>query len=147
MQGLKKTTICKALWSLLLFLLPLPMLAQEKVIGKVCDETGEGMPGVSVIVKGTSQGVVTDLDGVFNITPSQRNAVLVFSFLGYVSQEKRATAGKPMNITLLEDNKSLDEVVVVGYQEVRQQHQPCRHCLTRRAQRCLGSSYLWCTRR
>ena len=119
MQGLKKTTICKALWSLLLFLLPLPMLAQEKVIGKVCDETGEGMPGVSVIVKGTSQGVVTDLDGAFNITPSQRNAVLVFSFLGYVSQEKRATAGKPMNITLLEDNKSLDEVVVVGYQEVR----------------------------
>lgn len=80
MQGLKKTTICKALWSLLLFLLPLPMLAQEKVIGKVCDETGEGMPGVSVIVKGTSQGVVTDLDGAFNITPSQRNAVLVFSF-------------------------------------------------------------------
>ena len=90
--------------TLLLSLLALVVNAQIKTMGTVKDETGEGMPGVSVIVKGTHQGVVTDLDGKFTISVESRNAVLQFSFLGYVTKEMK---------------QSLDEVVVVGYQEVR----------------------------
>ncbi len=93
--------------------------AQNKVTGVVKDETGEGMPGVSILVKGSSTGVVTDLDGGFTIQVDKPNAILSFSFLGYVSQDLKATPGKLMTVTLLEDNKNLDEVVVVGYQEVR----------------------------
>ena len=103
----------------LLFSIVLAASAQQKVTGVVRDESGEGMPGVSVIIKGTSKGVVTDLDGGFTITAEQRNAVLTLSFLGYVSQDVKATPGKLMQITLLEDNKQLGEVVVIGYQEVR----------------------------
>lgn len=105
--------------SLMLMFSVFSAFAQSKVTGVVVDESGEGMPGVSVIIKGTTQGVVTDLDGGFTIEPQQRNAVLSFSFLGYVSQEVKATPGKLMRIVLLEDNQQLNEVVVVGYQEVR----------------------------
>ena len=105
--------------TLLLSLLALVVNAQIKTMGTVKDETGEGMPGVSVIVKGTHQGVVTDLDGKFTISVESRNAVLQFSFLGYVTKEMKITPNRPMNVVLLEDRQSLDEVVVVGYQEVR----------------------------
>jgi TonB-linked SusC/RagA family outer membrane protein len=104
---------------LLLSLLALVVNAQIKTMGTVKDETGEGMPGVSVTVKGTHQGVVTDLDGKFTISVESRNAVLQFSFLGYVTKEMKVTPNRPMNVVLLEDRQSLDEVVVVGYQEVR----------------------------
>jgi len=105
--------------TLLLSLLALVVNAQIKTMGTVKDETGEGMPGVSVTVKGTHQGVVTDLDGKFTISVESRNAVLQFSFLGYVTKEMKITPNRPMNVVLLEDRQSLDEVVVVGYQEVR----------------------------
>ena len=63
--------------------------------------------------------MVTDLDGKFTISVESRNAVLQFSFLGYVTKEMKITPNRPMNVVLLEDRQSLDEVVVVGYQEVR----------------------------
>jgi TonB-linked SusC/RagA family outer membrane protein len=108
------------LWmTMFLFIVSLSVHAQNQLMGTVKDETGEGMPGVSVLVKGTRQGVVTDLDGKFKLEVDSRNAILQFSFLGYVTQELKATPGKPMNVVLLEDRKALDEVVVVGYQEVR----------------------------
>ena len=103
-----------------MLLLSVPfVLAQVLVKGTVKDNLGEGVPGASVQVKGTSQGTITDLDGKFTLNIPQKNATLVISFIGYVTVEQKADSQKPMVITLKEDTKTLDEVVVVGYQEVR----------------------------
>jgi len=85
----------------------------------VKDNLGEGVPGASVQVKGTSQGTITDLDGKFAFSVPNKNAIIVISFIGYVTVEQKVDTQKPMVITLREDTKTLDEVVVVGYQEVR----------------------------
>ena len=116
-----KTETVKSWAILLLMLISVSVAnAQDKVSGVVKDDTGETMPGVSVTVKGSkSVGAVTDIDGNFTISVS-RGAVLTFSFLGYNPQEVKATPGKQMIITMQEDNKTLNEVVVVGYQPVRQ---------------------------
>ena len=119
MKKRQRLDVKRVLLSLLLMFSVLASLAQSKITGVVKDETGDGMPGVSVLVKGTTNGVVTGLDGGFSITVNQPNAILSFSFLGYVTQDLRATPGKLMTVTLQEDDKNLDEVVVIGYQEVR----------------------------
>lgn len=95
------------------------VLAQVLVKGTVKDNLGEGVPGASVQIKGTSQGTVTDLDGKFALSVPNKNATLVVSFIGYITVEQKVDPQKPMTITLREDTKTLDEVVVVGYQEVR----------------------------
>lgn len=95
------------------------VLAQVLVKGTVKDNLGEGVPGASVQVKGTSQGTITDLDGKFSLNVPNKNSILVISFIGYTTVEQKADTQKPMMITLKEDTKTLDEVVVVGYQEVR----------------------------
>ena len=94
------------------------VLAQVLVKGTVKDNLGEGVPGASVQVKGTSQGTITDLDGKFAFNVPNKNSILVISFIGYVTVEIKADTQKPMVITLKEDTKTLDEVVVVGYQEI-----------------------------
>lgn len=95
-------------------------LAQSRATGVVTDETGETMPGVTVTVKGTTTKAITDLDGNFTIDLGKgNNATLSFSFLGYITEERKVTSGQKLKITLKEDNKQLDEVVVVGYQDVR----------------------------
>ena len=116
-----KTESVKSWAILLLMLISMSAAnAQDKVSGVVKDDTGETMPGVSVTVKGSSGvGAVTDIDGAFTIAV-KRGAVLTFSFLGYTPQDVKATPGKLMQVTLQEDNKTLNEVVVVGYQPVRQ---------------------------
>jgi TonB-dependent starch-binding outer membrane protein SusC len=83
------------------------------VKGVVSDATG-AIPSVSVIEKGTTNGVVTDLDGKFSLAVGN-NAVLVFSFVGYTTQEVVIGTQNVFNITLAEDSKTLGEVVVVGY--------------------------------
>lgn len=95
------------------------VLAQVLVKGTVKDNLGEGVPGASVQVQGTSQGTITDLDGKFAFNVPNKNSILVISFIGYVTVEIKADTQKPMVITLKEDTKTLDEVVVVGYQEIR----------------------------
>ena len=95
------------------------VLAQVLVKGTVKDNLGEGVPGASVQVKGTSQGTITDLDGKFAFNVPNKNSILVISFIGYVTVEMKVDTQKPMVITLKEDTKTLDEVVVVGYQEIR----------------------------
>lgn len=116
-----KTETIKSWAILLLMLISVSFAsAQDRVSGVVKDDTGETMPGVSVKVKGSNAvGAVTDIDGAFSIEV-KRGAVLSFSFLGYTTQDVKATPGKLMQITLQEDNKTLNEVVVVGYQPVRQ---------------------------
>lgn len=91
------------------------LLAQGpvKVTGKVVDNMGEPMIGVSIQEKGTTNGVISDFDGNYNLSVKQ-GAVLVFSYIGYVMQEHQAVAGT-LNVTLREDTKALEEVVVVGY--------------------------------
>lgn len=93
-------------------------LAQQQsstVTGKVVDSEGLGMPGVNVVEKGTTNGVVTNIGGMFSLSLTGENPVLVFSFIGYLSQEVRVGSQKEFQIILLQDIKSLDEVMVVGY--------------------------------
>jgi TonB-linked SusC/RagA family outer membrane protein len=87
------------------------------ISGKVVDEGGIGMPGVNVIVKGTSNGTTTDSDGLYNlnVTNEQSEGTLVFSFIGYITQEAPISNRTSINITMISDVKSLTEVVVVGY--------------------------------
>ncbi|MFT2010437.1 TonB-dependent receptor [Pontibacter sp. 13R65] len=85
------------------------------VTGRVVDNAGEGLPGVSVLIKGTTTGTTTDMEGRFSLTAPDGNATLVFSFIGFVSQEVALNNRATLNITLAADSKVLDEVVVVGY--------------------------------
>ncbi len=87
----------------------------KEVGGKVTDERGEPLPGVSILVKGTQRGMSTDANGDFSIEVPDVDAVLVFSFVGYVSQEVVVGGRVKLDISLEVDEKSLEEVVVVGY--------------------------------
>lgn len=90
-------------------------LAQTTVTGQVTDaETGEGLPGVSVVVKGTTNGTITDLDGNYTISVDA-TAVLSFSFIGYTTQEVPVGGQKSLNVSLDVDVQSLEEVVIVDY--------------------------------
>lgn len=90
--------------------------ATREVAGTVSDdETKEGVPGVTVTVKGTSRGVLTDASGKFRIEVANENAVLVFSMVGYLSREVTVGAQSVIDIALTADNQHLSEVVVVGY--------------------------------
>jgi TonB-linked SusC/RagA family outer membrane protein len=87
---------------------------QKTVSGMVLDDKGMGIPGASVVVKGTKNGVSTDFDGKFTINVKETD-VLVFSFIGYLAQEVSVSGKKTINVTLGEDIAKLDEVVVIGY--------------------------------
>ena len=91
------------------------MLAQGhiKVTGRITDELNEPMIGVSVLEKGTANGAITDIDGNYTLSVKE-GATIVYSYIGYLTQEKKAVAGV-MDVILKEDSKTLDEVVVVGY--------------------------------
>ena len=96
-------------------LLPFAMLAQQTVKGKVLEKsTGQPLPGVNIIVKGTANGTTSDFNGTFSLNVKNDNAVLVFSFLGYKTQEVPASSAF-MTISLAEDAQALNEVVVIGY--------------------------------
>jgi TonB-linked SusC/RagA family outer membrane protein len=88
---------------------------QATVKGKVVAADGMSVPGVTVMVKGTNVAVSTDLDGNFEIPAASADAVLVFSSIGFQTQEIAVNGQSTINVTLKEDNKELDEVVVVGY--------------------------------
>lgn len=85
-----------------------------KVTGTVKDANGEGIIGASVVEENTTNGTITDISGNFVLTVSD-NAVVKVSYIGYVAQQVKAVQGKPLNIVLREDTKTLDEVVVIGY--------------------------------
>ncbi|MFV0344917.1 MAG: SusC/RagA family TonB-linked outer membrane protein [Bacteroidales bacterium] len=96
-------------------LLASSVYAQKTVTGKVTDETGLGIPGVTVTQKGTKGGAITDIDGSFTLNVTNDDAVLLVSFMGMLSQEVSVSGKNTINVTLKEDVKGLDEVVVVGY--------------------------------
>lgn len=96
-------------------LFPLSLLAQSVLKGNVMEkETNLPMIGVNILVKGTTNGVITDLDGNFSIS-AKKGDVLVFSYLGKTSQEVVVANQDFIKVTLADDSKTLDEVVVVGY--------------------------------
>jgi len=106
--------LLRAFFVMLCLVLMLPVFAQSQLqcTGTVTDEKGEPMIGVSVVEKGTKNGAVTDLDGKFALS-AKNGATLQFTYVGYNSQELKAAAN--MQVTMTEDRKLIDEVVVVGY--------------------------------
>lgn len=90
-------------------------LAQSTVTGKVTTGNGETLPGVSIVVKGTLVGTTTDAAGSFSLNLPSGSDVLVFSFIGYKTIEAPLNGRTSINVTLEEDVKSLEEIVVVGY--------------------------------
>src|SRR5688572_27203158 len=89
--------------------------AQQVVTGKILSENDEGMPGVNVVVKGTSNGTTTDSEGKFSLQVPGPDAVLVFSFVGYVSEELSVGTRTQIDVKLTPDIASLQEIVVIGY--------------------------------
>ncbi len=88
---------------------------QSTVSGKVLGEDGTGLPGVSIFVKNTTTGTVSDIDGNYNLRVNGSDAVLVYSFLGYETEEVTVGNQSTIDITLLPDLTQLSEVIVVGY--------------------------------
>lgn len=91
------------------------------VSGSVTDDKGVTLPGVSVVVKGTTQGTTTDSNGAFRLAVPNENSILVFSFVGYVRQELPVGNKTNLTIALSPDDQTLNEVVVVGYGSQRKQ--------------------------
>lgn len=93
-----------------------PLLAQQSqnITGTVTDTRGASLPGVSVLVKGTQKGATTNQEGRYQINLEQTDGTLVFSFVGYITQEK-PISGAVIDVLMEEDVANLDEVVVVGY--------------------------------
>ncbi len=93
----------------------LPKPENITIRGKVTDEKGDGLPGVSILIKGTPQGTSSTGDGSFSIVVANEKAVLVFSFVGYLSEEALVGNRTTIEIALKADERALEEVVVVGY--------------------------------
>ncbi len=105
------------------FALVVQVLAQNRTVtGKVTDqETGQGLPGVTVLVKGTSSGTATSVDGGFTISVPSNDAVLVFRYVGYDNKEVAVGTQSTISVQLGQSSKALSEVVIVGYSESQQQ--------------------------
>jgi TonB-dependent SusC/RagA subfamily outer membrane receptor len=89
------------------------------VTGRVADEKGEGLPGVNVLVKGTNNGTTTAADGGYTLNAPDGNSTLVFSYIGFTTQEVAINNRSTLNVSLAPDVQSLNEVVVVGYGTVK----------------------------
>lgn len=101
--------------------LPAPpiMTIDQLITGTVADEKGEPLPGVSVLLKGTQRGTTTNSQGTFQLAVPEKGAVLVFSFVGYQTQEITIGSQTVLSIRLATDDKALSEVVVIGYGAVK----------------------------
>src|SRR5690606_35375800 len=90
-------------------------LVLQTINGRVVNESGESLIGVTILIKGTDNGTATDLDGNFRLDDVEENAVLVISYIGYLTQEITVGNKSELTVTLIEDSQNLEEVVVVGY--------------------------------
>ncbi len=113
----KKSVIRKlSMVAALCFFIVLNVMAQGKIIsGVVSDNVGESLPGVAVTVKGTTQGVITDVNGKYTISVDEKAKVLVFSYIGMKQEEVQINNRTTVNLTLQPDVIGVEEVVVVGY--------------------------------
>lgn len=109
----------------LIVITPKTVVAKEEkktilMKGQVVDKGGVPLPGVTVLIKGTSVGVVTDTAGMYKVTlPDQKDITLLFSFIGMISKEVKVGNQKEINVVLEEDVEKLDEVVVTGYSNIK----------------------------
>lgn len=94
-------------------------LQQNAISGKITDENGEPLPGVTVIIKGTTQGTVSDFEGNYSITNIPTGSILQFSFVGMKTQEFEIVNQSTFNVTMVADAIGLEEVVAIGYGTVR----------------------------
>lgn len=88
---------------------------KKSVSGKVTDSTGSSLPGVSVVLKGTTNGTITDVDGTYSLNNVPENSVLQFSFVGMKSQEVAVGNKTSINVILEEETIGIEEVVAIGY--------------------------------
>ncbi|WP_289055918.1 TonB-dependent receptor [Carboxylicivirga marina] len=91
------------------------MQQQKTIKGVVTDPSGEPLPGVSVVIKGTSTGTITSIDGNYTLQNVDEETIILFSFIGFENQEIHVTGRSTIDITMVEETTGLDEVVVVGY--------------------------------
>lgn len=103
------------LLALFFLMLSLASYGQTALRGQVTDESGQALPGVNVLIKGTSRGAVSDVKGEYVLNEVPADAVLVFSFIGYLTQEIAAAGKTSVDAKLAPDVTALDEVVVIGY--------------------------------
>ncbi|MFO7826972.1 MAG: TonB-dependent receptor plug domain-containing protein, partial [Cyclobacterium sp.] len=108
-------TYCLLLISLLL--LQVPLMAQQRTVsGKVTStEDGEVLPGVSIVIEGTTTGTVSDIDGNYSIDVPGPDAVLVFSFIGFASQSQQVGSNQSLNVALSPEAGDLDEFIVTAF--------------------------------
>ena len=105
----------KCVLLLFVLVLNLSLMAQKIVTGTVVDSNSDPIPGVSVSIKGTTQGSITDIDGKYSVNVPDESATLIFSFVGMKNQEVVVGDQSTINITLESDISDLNEVVVIGY--------------------------------
>lgn len=99
-----------------ILLFPLFMFAQQTIQGTVTDATsGSTLPGVDIIIKGTTRGTSTDFNGNYTLDNIKTGDVLVFSYLGFKTKEITVSASTTINVSLVEDTETLEEVVLIGY--------------------------------
>lgn len=117
-----KKDIMKQILMMAFLLITLPAFSQQVTVsGKVTDaETGDPLPGVSIVEQGTQNGTSTDVDGNYSITLPE-DAMLVFSFVGYQSQQISVEGRTQVNVELQQQVQEMEEVVVIGYGQVRKE--------------------------
>src|SRR3989304_10102069 len=112
----------KNLLLILMLLCSFQIFSQQITIkGKVVDENNNGLPGANILIEGTSTGTVTDADGNFEISVSDTSATLKITYVGYLTQKLSVGNQTVVRVSLLQDLKSLEEVVVIGYGQVKKE--------------------------
>lgn len=119
-SGLFSPIMRKAFLTLIALFMAIPGFAQNiDVTGTVIDNTGEPLIGVTVLVAGTSNGAATDIDGNFSLKNVPSKGKLTFSYVGYTQQTVEVKGQKVINVTMSEDSQALEELVVVGYGQIK----------------------------
>jgi hypothetical protein len=118
---IKKSTCCTVLLLLVLMLTGQAIYGQQRTVtGKVtAGDTGETLPSVNVVIKGTTTGVISDFDGNYSIEVGSPDDVLVFGFMGYLDKEVRVGDQTDIDVELELETMGLEELIVVGYGKVR----------------------------
>lgn len=122
-ECLKGTGLTYSVKNDVIVLKTLPQQTARKITGIVKDSKGQALPGVTILIKGTSVGVATDVDGKYTIMLSGvTNPVLLFSSVGLKTKEVKVGTTDNINVTMEDDTKEMDEVVIVGYQSVHKRN-------------------------
>ncbi|WP_373400022.1 TonB-dependent receptor plug domain-containing protein [Algoriphagus halophilus] len=88
--------------------------AQQEIRGKIIDDLGSPLPGASILLKGTTTGTISDIDGNYSIKANQGD-IIIYTFIGFNAVEKTVGSSSEINIQMMPDTQSLEEVVVIGY--------------------------------